>query len=165
MKTTFFIICFTAFSLGAFSQKPTKIHETPENTLEISSLLTAKGKIVNNYTITLLCDGVEIWKKEIKKSRPVYINLEPNKVFSLLYSKPGYADKIVIVNTELPDIRLSRNMFFEYDIELDPAHSTQKGEFHDYPVALIRYNTKANEFSYSQSYFSEVHNYTETASK
>jgi hypothetical protein len=157
MKTKILLFCISLIGLGALAQQK----NNGSNIIEVSSNLTVKGQKTHHYTITLLCDGAELKKYNVTKSLPVFIELESNKVFSLLYSKPGFPDKIVIVNTELPANPRNPKLLFEFTIELDPSHTTQKTEYHDYPVALVHYNKKNQEFSYSQNYFGEVHKPTQ----
>ena len=44
-----------------------------------------------------------------------------------------------------------------FEIELHPQHGMHKEEYLDHPVAIFKYDKKANEWNFSTKYHEEIH--------
>jgi hypothetical protein len=129
-----------------------------EHIIEMSSLLTVKGLPTQNYELIVSLDGDMIDTLKVEKAKPIFFDLEPGKLYGLVFKKDGYPDKIVMVDTTIPPT-LNKSMYFSADIEieLDVETSTQKKDFIDYPVATFRFDSQKKQFDYSRSYYNTVH--------
>jgi hypothetical protein len=129
-----------------------------EPIIEISSRLTVKGSPAAQYELFLSLDGMIVDSFVVKKSRPIHFELEQNKLYALVYKKTGFPDKIIMVDTKVSVVSKFSVLFnVDFEIELDYESSTQKKDFVDYPVAIIRYDAAEKDFVYSQKYYKEVH--------
>lgn len=145
---------FLLVVLSAEAQKKMLV----EPPLEFSSRLTINGKYCDNYQLYIQTDGETLDTFFVELSKPIYFYLHTNKVYSLVYKKEGYPDKVVMVYTFVPDRDLQKHDYhFSFTCEMNPAYSTLKDDYHEFPVALIIYDRIAKEFVLSQRYHFEAH--------
>ena len=149
------------FLLIPFAVKPSSADSTKKKlttTLEISASLLLKGNPTSNYTVMISHDGNITDSIYVKTTKAVFMELEQDGVYTIIFSKKGYDDKMVLVDTHLGvKPKKSDDFTFDFDLEIDPKHSTLKKDFSDLPVAWVRFNKKSREFEISQRYKAEAH--------
>lgn len=149
LKTlSFFLILF--FSLNFKAQSVF---------FEINASALLKDKITNQYSILILLDGQLKDSIFCKKEKPILLTLEGNKIYSIVFKKENYPEKLVIVNTKNPSgVRELSEDPFNLQIELSPSKTSVKQDLIDYPVAILMVNKKEKSLMASEKYYQFTHN-------
>lgn len=127
--------------------------------VEINASALIEDKNTDNYSIVVYLDGQLKDSIYNKKAKPITLSLESNKLYSVVFKKASFPDKLVIVNTKIPIglIELTEDPF-ELQIELTPNTTTLKKDLYDYPVAILMVNKKVKSLMASETYHKFTHN-------
>lgn len=148
IKKTLFATFFLFFSFQINAQV---------KTLEINASALINDKSTDNYSVAIYSDG--ILKDSIfnKKTKAISLSLESGKLYSVVFKKANYSDKIVIVDTKIPSgLRELIEDPFELQIELSQSASV-KQDLSDYPVAVLTVNKKEKSLMASENYHKFTH--------
>ncbi len=144
----FFSVLFLVLSLGAKSQ--IKI-------VEINASALIEDKNADNYAIVIYSDGILKDSIYCKKAKTIALSLESNTLYSLVFKKANYPDKLVIVDTKIPSgLRELAEDPFELQVEL-AQNTITKQELTDYPVAILAVNRKVKSLMASENYYKLTH--------
>lgn len=125
---------------------------------EISASVLLEDKITSQYFILVLSDGQLKDSIFCKKEKPVVLTLEGNKIYSIVFKKENYPEKLVIVNTKNPSgVRELSEDPFNLQIELSPNKTSVKQELIDYPVAILMVDKKVKSLMASEKYYQFTH--------
>jgi hypothetical protein len=83
--------------------------------------------------------------------RPASFVLEQNTGYTLYYSKPGYLDRIIQINTTLPE-DVSPNPIFLFDVEMEMLTLEMESTVSDFPAGIISYDPETEKFERSEVY-------------
>ncbi len=147
------IVLINAISLTGFSQK--KNRKMP---LEITGSALLNDSRTTDYAISVYLDGTKIDSlyNKTKKSIKFYVNY--NEVYTFLFQKPDCKDKIVIVNTMIPDgLKYLQDDTFDFEIEMSQVLVKKGSEIEDYPVAVLKINKEEELLAPSESYYKFTH--------
>jgi hypothetical protein len=145
----FCVYCLGCLSLNLFSQ----------NTIEIKASALYKDKPVDNYAVLIYQDGILKDSVFAKKTKPITLTMESNKIYSIVFKKENCPTKFVIANTDyLNNIKDSDQEPFDLQIEISPEVTKIKKEFNDYPVALLYVNKTKRLFMANETYFQLTRN-------
>lgn len=114
MKTTLLkgLSIFSFMILAASTTAQVKI-------VEISASALIEDKTVGEYSILIYNDGLLKDSLFIKQTKAVTLSLESGKLYSVLFKKANYPNKLVIVDTHIPSgLRELVEEPFELQIEL-----------------------------------------------
>jgi hypothetical protein len=126
---------------------------------EINASALLEDKVTSQYSILVLLDGQLKDSIFCKKAKPIVLSLEGNKIYSIVFKKENYPEKLVIVNTKNPSgVRGLSEDPFDLQIELSPSKTTIKQELNDYPVAILMVNKKVKSLMASEIYYQFTHN-------
>jgi hypothetical protein len=127
--------------------------------IRVITNLTEKGKTIRNYKAIIVYEGKLKDTVKVVNSVPKYIRLEKNKVYTVFYKKVGAPEKLIIVDTNLPQEISDKVKIFNVhvNVELDSVHSKQKEDATDFPSAIVKYNEKSKNFEYVKNYHKQVH--------
>lgn len=127
--------------------------------VEINASALIEDKATDNYSIVIYSDGILKDSIYNKKTKAITLSLESNILYSIVFKKANYPDKLVIVNTKIPTglMELAEDPF-ELQIELTPNTTTLKKDLYDYPVAILQVNKKVKSLMASESYHKFTHN-------
>lgn len=155
MKTIFRkLIPSTALLLSAF-----QINSQVINAVEVNASALINDKSTDKYSIVVYNDGQLKDSIYNKKSKAITLSLETNKLYSVVFKKENYPDKLVIIDTKIPNgLRELTEDPFELQIELTPNTTTLKKDLYDYPVAILQVNKKVKSLMASESYHKFTHN-------
>jgi hypothetical protein len=129
------------------------------NAVEVNASALVEDKTTDNYSIVVYNDGQLKDSLFNKKSKAITLSLETNKLYSVVFKKANYPDKLVIIDTKIPTgLRELTEDPFELQIELTPNTTTLKKELYDYPVAILQVNKKVKSLMASESYHKFTHN-------
>jgi hypothetical protein len=127
--------------------------------VEINASALVEDKAIGEYTILIYNDGNLKDSVFSKKSKAVTLSLESGKLYSVLFKKASYPNKLVIVDTHIPSgLRELVEEPFELQIELAKVSETLKQDLADYPVAILTVNKKEKSLMASENYYKLTHN-------
>lgn len=125
--------------------------------VEINASALVDDKNTNNYSIVIYSDGILKDSIYNKKSKSVNLALESGKLYSIVFKKANYDDKIVIVDTKIPSgLSEMHEEPFELQIELSQSTSV-KQDLRDYPVAILKVSRKEKSLMASETYHKFTH--------
>lgn len=143
------LLVLVTFSFNLYSQS-IKI-------VEINASALVDDKNTNNYSIVIYSDGILKDSIYNKKSKSVNLALESGKLYSIVFKKANYDDKIVIVDTKIPSgLSEMHEEPFELQIELSQS-TTVKQDLRDYPVAILKVSRKEKSLMASETYHKFTH--------
>jgi hypothetical protein len=144
------LLCFITLSFAQHTIDPT---------FEISSVLTCKNKKLNDYDIILSYDGQLEDKVTIKKSgKKTAVTLKRNEIYSIIFHKEGFDDKIIMINTNMPVTEEAEDFYrLNLQIEMHADHAKQKKEMVDFPVAVVKFEDKNKDFDFSERYHRQIY--------
>lgn len=154
MKTTLLkgLSIFSFIILAASTTAQVKI-------VEISASALIEDKTVGEYSILIHNDGLLKDSLFNKKTKAVTLSLESGKLYSVLFKKANYPNKLVIVDTHIPSgLRELVEEPFELQIELAKVSESLKQDLADYPVAILTVNKKEKSLMASENYYKLTHN-------
>ncbi len=122
--------------------------------LEISVSLSANETPVNGYRIFIFEDTRFRDSVFAELALPIYLQFDLNKNYCLKFTKPGFLDRVVLVETKVPAGKEKRKYSYDSEISMLPGDSVNTAG--DRPVALIQYDTLRGSFSYSHAYAASV---------
>jgi hypothetical protein len=125
---------------------------------EITGILTANKKKISDFQVILSYNGKAEDTVAAKSGKKVFITLKRNEIYSLIFRKEGFAEKMIIINTALPKSVDTEEPFnLNVEIELDPSLSKQKTEMSDFPIGYVKYEKKEDDFNFSSTYHGLVY--------
>jgi hypothetical protein len=118
---------------------------------------------VADYSVSVYLDGVKIDSMYTKSKKTIKFYVCFNKVFTFLYQKKGCADKIIIVNTEVPDgLQYIADNTFDFEVELSQSLTRISEDLEDYPIAVLLINKEDEMLQASAEYDRLTHKSIQT---
>lgn len=104
-----------------------------------------KNSLIKHVTITVL--GYNQRPETIEAAESFAIQLPINEVFALIFSKAGFVDEALIVNTGVPDSLCYLKPFFQ-NLELVPISQTAgiPDRYLGLPFNTIKYRPERGDF-------------------
>ena len=128
-------------------------------TVEINASALVEDKAIGEYTVLIYQDGQLKDSVFSKKANPITLSLESGKLYSIVFKKVSYSNKLVIVDTSIPSgLRELVEDPFELQIELAKISESLKKDLADYPVAILTVNKKEKSLMASENYYKLTHN-------
>lgn len=148
-----FIYVIIVFVLtGFFNEIKSQI-----SVIEINSSILVNDKSEGDYSILIYADGTLKDSIYCKKTKGIIISLEKNKLYSLVFKKTNFKNKLVVVNTNIPaGLRELNEEPFVLQIEMNSAVN-DKSELEDYPIAVLSLSKKEKSLVASESYHKFTH--------
>jgi hypothetical protein len=158
MKKLKLIVCVTIMLLSTYKVSAQNNY-FKEGILEVKGKALFNGSPTSTYTVSVFNKGKKTDSIKSKSRRAVYFTFEFNNVYTILYEIEGYGDKIIIVDTRVPEgLRYLEDDTHEYEIELSQNLLKQTSETEDMPVAILFIDKKEKMLVPSDSYHSFIHN-------
>ena len=146
---------FSIFIFAILSQ----IVNAQIKTVEINASALIEDKAIGEYAILIYQDGNLKDSVFSKKAKAITLSLESGKLYSVVFKKASYPDKLVIVDTSIPSgLRELVEEPFELQIELAKLSESLKKDLTDYPVAILTVNKKEKSLMASENYYKLTHN-------
>lgn len=125
--------------------------------IEINSSILVNDKSEGDYSILIYIDGTLKDSIYSKKSKGIIVSLEKNKLYSLVFKKSNFKNKLVLVNTNIPaGLRELNEEPFVLQIEMNSTLN-DKSELEDYPIAILSLSKKEKSLVASESYHKFTH--------
>lgn len=129
----------------------------PRAGLEISCSVSQRNNPLNNYTIYILEDDTIRDTIFADRTLPVFIQLDLNKSYLLEFSKPGFLERLVLVDTKVPKGKDRKRYSYEFEIDMPFVYS-DTGVYAIQPIARIIYDGAVGEFNYDVEYAKSIGN-------
>ena len=127
--------------------------------VEINASALVEDKSIGEYTILVYSDGQLKDSIFCKKAKAMTLSLESNKLYSLVFKKATYPNKLVIVDTKIPSgLREMVEEPFELQIELAKKSTTLKEDLTDHPIAILMVDRREKSLMASENYYKLTHN-------
>ena len=126
------VVNITVFTAAAQSKQKTS------DLLEITGAALLNDQRVSNYAVSVYLDGTKIDSMFTRSKKTIKFYVSYNKVYTFLYQKKNCMDKIIIVNTEVPEgLKMMVDNTFDFDVELSQSLTKKSEDMEDYPVAVL----------------------------
>lgn len=151
-----FLFC-VLFVHTTFSARNLSSSRSNRNGLEISCTVSQKNKPVSDYRILIIENDTVFTTISADLTEPVYIQLDLNKSYVLEFSKPGFLERLVLVDTRVPQGKTNGRFSYDFEIEL-PVRYNDTGFYAVQPIARIIYDTTKDKFGYDVEYARNIGN-------
>lgn len=122
--------------------------------LEVSGILTIDGVRATDYMVYIFEDGALNDSFYITNRFEQYFGLELGHDYALKFKKAGYKERVMLIDTHLPEDAQSGYYIFRYEIEF--IKKDQSNTFDDFPVCFVTYDGKKKDFDYNRTYHFNV---------
>lgn len=130
--------------------------------LEITGAALLHDQRISNYAVSVYLDGAKIDSMYTRTRKTIKFYVGYNKVYTFLYQKKNYLDKIIIVNTKVPEgLKTMADNTFDFEVELSQALTKKNEDLEDYPVAVLLIDKDEEVLQASAEYIKLTHNETE----
>jgi|GEM_PF-5774778 len=156
MKTTLaLLVVLNSIFFTALSQKTVNPYD---GALEITSSALFNDEKTSNYSISVFLDGHRLDSVYMKSKRPIHMYLDYNRVYTFLFQKENCKDKIVVLNTLVPEgLKGMQDETFNFQVEMTQTLTKNSPETEDMPVAVVMINKNEELLQASESYFKFTH--------
>ncbi len=124
--------------------------------LPVHGQVLIDGQKASDYHVLLYKDNAELGKLESDKRGKFELELDIDASYTVRIVKPGFQEKIVIIETVLPkdlvkypDYVCTLSLQKEASSNIDPFYT-------DFPSAIIRYNEELGGFYHSEHYLTHI---------
>jgi len=126
--------------------------------LEITGVALINDVKIRDYNVSVYLDGVKVDSMFAKSVKPVFFTVAYNKVYTLVFQKYGCNDKMIIINTHVPQgLKDIKEDTFDFEIEMSQSLTKDSKEIEDYPVAVLLINKETESFESSENYYNFTH--------
>lgn len=78
--------------------------------------------------------------------------LDRDEYYTIQVSKPGYAKRLIVFSTSMPEGVSKETLNYEFVVSLFKEKKFKDDFYLDFPIALISYNKKRNNFENNDKY-------------
>lgn len=125
--------------------------------LEISCSVSQKNAPMRDYQILIIENDSVYDTIFADLSMPIYIQLDLNKSYLLEFSKPGFMERLVLIDTKVPDGKNRKKYSYDFEIEM-PFRYCDTGFYAMQPIAKIIYDASVGDFGYDMEYARSIGN-------
>lgn len=129
----------------------------PRAGLEISCSVSQKSNPMRDYRILIIENDSLFDTIFADLTLPIYIQLDLNKSYLLEFSKPGFMERLILVDTKVPEGKSHKRFTYDFEIEM-PFRYCDTGSYAVQPVARIIYNNEDGNFDYDLEYARSIGN-------
>lgn len=119
--------------------------------LDFSGVMTINDQKVSDYMVYIFQDGALRDSFYVTNKREQYYELPLNHNFALKFRKTGYRERIVLVDTHVPNAEAQRYYSFRYSIEFI-SEDAPANTFDDFPVAYVTFQKAKKDFDFDRTY-------------
>ena len=119
--------------------------------LDFSGVMTINDQKVSDYMVYIFQDGALRDSFYVTNKREQYYELPLNHNFALKFRKTGYRERIVLVDTHIPNTEVQRYYSFRYSIEFI-SEDAPANTFDDFPVAYVTFQKAKKDFDFDRTY-------------
>lgn len=126
--------------------------------LPVECTVTANGGNTNQVAVTLYKDNEQVVELPPEKKRSSFqLDLDIDSYYTIRVSKEGYREKLVYVDTHLPENQVKYGKYPCY-VNLEPMDRFQHSDpfYLDFPSAIVRWNEEKQMFTHSDGYLADI---------
>ncbi len=125
--------------------------------LEISCSVSMKNSAMRDYQILIIENDSVFDTIFADLAMPIYIQLDLNKSYLLEFSKPGFMERLVLIDTKVPQGKNRKKYSYDFEIEM-PFRYCDTGYYAVQPIARIIYDSVHEDFGYDLEYARSIGN-------
>ncbi len=129
----------------------------PRAGLEISCSISQKSNPMRDYQILIIENDTIFDTIYADLTLPIYIQLDLNKSYLLEFSKPGFMERLILVDTKVPAGKDRKRFQYDFEIEM-PFRYCDTGYYAVQPIARIIYDDSKTGFGYDEEYAKSIGN-------
>ena len=144
------LACICCISVATFSQM-----QKVTCALPLLGSITEQGKRCAGATINLYEDNDVINTFKTPRNGRFQLLLHSNKYYTLEVTKKGFVQKRIVIDTDMDNLQKSAPVY-QCDLDIVPNHlfrGIDIGDL-DFPMAIVRFDTKTREFTHDKIYTS-----------
>lgn len=153
MKLITSLLCLSLVTGIGYAPTPDLNFVTDDNkAIELSFFATIDSQVANDYQVYISEDNCSVDTLWIKRSKTVYVTLEANHVYAFRFTKKGYLERLLVVNTYMP---ADANDLYAFDFEIEMIRNQLRSHNNPwlvFPVAIISYQNESEKFDYNKEY-------------
>lgn len=146
------IICPMAF--GKSSNEARQNTTFADSFLDFSGVMTIDDEKVSDYTVYIFQDGSPSDTFHVRTQLEQHYLLPVGHNYTLKFTKFGYKDRLVLVNTTINSKRTHDLYTFRYSVEFIADGESNTAD--DFPVAFIHYDETKKDFDYNREYHTNI---------
>ncbi|HMC97650.1 MAG TPA: hypothetical protein VKG92_08360 [Flavobacteriales bacterium] len=124
--------------------------------LPVHGEVLAEGQNTTGYVVHLYKNNEAMGDVGVDKKGHFQLELDIDQVFTLQITKPGYQEKIITIDTNLP-AELVKYPDYECFVNLLPLNAQNIDPFYtDFPSAIVRYDAEQGGFYHSEHYLTHI---------
>ncbi|MES2567702.1 MAG: hypothetical protein V4565_12595 [Bacteroidota bacterium] len=133
--------------------------------LKITGAALLNDQRIANYAVSVYLDGTKIDSIYARSKKTIKFYISYNKVYTVLFQKKNCLDKIVIVNTHIPEgLKSMEDNTFDFEVEMSQSLSKKSANMEDYPIAVLLIDKNEEILHASDEYNRLTHNVQEILS-
>lgn len=129
----------------------------PRAGLEISCSVSQKSNPMRDYRILIIENDTLFDTIYADLTLPIYIQLDLNKSYLLEFSKAGFMERLILVDTKVPEDKDHKRFSYDFEIEM-PFRYCDTGSYAVQPIAKIIYDNTNGDFGYDLEYAKSIGN-------
>lgn len=129
----------------------------PRAGLEISCSVSQKSNPMRDYQILIIENDTVFDTILVDLTLPIYIQLDLNKSYVLEFSKPGFLERLILIDTKVPEGKSHKRFTYDFEIEM-PFRYCDTGAYAVQPIARIIYDNTNGSFDYDLEYARSIGN-------
>ena len=134
IKKIMLLLVVSTMTLTLNAQKK----NSKKSVLELTGSALLNNTRTSDYSISVYLDGRIIDSMYTKSKRTIKFYVDYNQVYTILFQKQNCLDKIVIVNTQIPEgLKSMEDDSFDFEVEMSEVLSKKNNELDDYPIAVL----------------------------
>lgn len=133
----------------------TMLAQQPDRFLPVRLLVESAGKSTSGFVVTVYNGNEQVMQLPPSPFDACELLLDINTHNSIRVSKPGMRDKLLTIDTHLPE-GVERYKAYPCIVVMEPASTKEDGFFTDFPNAVVRWNPEARRFDHSDHYLSDI---------
>lgn len=124
--------------------------------LPVQGEVTVEGQQTSEFEVTVYRDNEDMGKITADKKGRFNLELDIDRSYTLMISKPGYQNKMIYLDTALPE-GLVTYPAYDCFVNLMPSNATNIDPFYtDFPSAIVRYDAEQGGFYHSDNYLTHI---------
>ena len=152
MRSLLFVFLLS-FSPGLFAQK--QLDQNADCLVVIATFNNTKN--IDDIWAYQYLGNKKIDSVKTSTQKGFSFAFKPNKIYSIVISKPGYYDRLVSITTALPPGVFPNPIFtFGFKTEFIAQKYDVDTYWLDFPIARVAYDTASKNFNYNKKYTQSI---------
>jgi hypothetical protein len=128
-----------------------------ERFLPVTVVVTQDGGAAEQITVTLYKDNIQVTQLLPTEHSAFELALDLDSYYSIRISKPGFRDKLVFVDSHLPD-GVQRFGDYVCEVHLEPMERFSHSDpfYLDFPSAVVRWDATKQDYDHSEEYLTDI---------